>query len=173
MLYTLAYPTLAGADAAVVEEIRRTHDPQFSVVATHFTMVFGCDAVAEPEYLDHVQGVSRRVGPVQFVCRYVMLGSGNDAGQAYVGLVPDEGWSDLSLLHDTLYRGALAQQLRLDIPFVPHMTVGAFRDRALAKRLCDDLNGRRFEIRGTVGALTVATMAQCKIIDRATFALAG
>jgi hypothetical protein len=52
-LYTLAYPTLHEADLRFIETFRREHDLRYrDVVAAHFTLVFGCDAVNEAEYLE-------------------------------------------------------------------------------------------------------------------------
>ena len=48
MLYTVAYPSVASSDAAFIEQFRRTHDlPYRDVVAAHFTLVFGCEALPE------------------------------------------------------------------------------------------------------------------------------
>jgi hypothetical protein len=102
-----------------------------------------------------------------------MLGADDEAERAYVYLVPDEGYSGLSRMHDDLYGGCLRKLLRLDIPFVPHITLGSMADRAAAKRLCDDLNRSGLEIGGSVNALTVAMLQDEKIRDLARFALGG
>ncbi len=162
-LYTLAYPTISSNDLLYIEDFRRAHDPQCNAVQAHFTMVFGCAAIAEDVYTQHVQAVSRAVPPIEFVCRYAMLGTDHEAGRASVFLVPDEGYSGLSRLHDALYRGVLAEHLRLDFPYIPHITVGSTTDRIAARRLCDDLNRRGLEVRGSVTALMVAALEAHKI----------
>ena len=40
-------------------------------------------------------------------------------------LVPEEGAREIEALHDRLYDGILRPHLRADIPFEPHITVGA------------------------------------------------
>jgi len=172
-LYTLAYPSLSGADAAAIESIRREHDPQRDLVRAHFTLAFGCDAVPGAAYAEHVQNVSRVMPPVSFACRYAMLNVESRTGLAYVYLVPDEGYSGLSRLHDALYQGPLAEHLNLDIPFVPHVTLGVFRDKTEAKRLCDELNARGIAISGEVNALSIAALEAGKIHDLETFPLIG
>ena len=119
ILYTLAYPVLSHDDALRVEAIRREHDPQFGVVAAHFTLLFACDAIDQEAYAAHVGAVSRAVSPIHFVCRNANLSADDAAGLASVFLFPDEGYGDLSSLHDALYRGPLAPHRRLDLPFVP------------------------------------------------------
>jgi hypothetical protein len=172
-LYTLAYPSLSGADAAAIEAIRRAHDPQRDVVQAHFTLAFGCDAVPGAAYAEHVQNVSHVMPVVSFMCRYAMLNVESRTGLAYVYLVPDEGYSDLSRLHDALYQGPLAEHLNLDIPFVPHITLGVFQDKVEAKRLCDELNARGVAISGQLNALSVAALEAGKIRDLKTFPLIG
>lgn len=174
-LFTLAYPQLAGPDAARIEALRRDHDPHASLVAAHFTLVFGATRVGEADYLAHVAAVARAGRPLRFACRYAMLGA-DDAGgggRAYAWLVPDEGASALARLHDALYRGPLARSLRLDIPFVPHVTLAASPDRAAMKGLCDALNDKGLDIAGTVDALAVAALEDGRLAEVATFALGG
>lgn len=55
-------------------------------------------------------------------------------------LTPDEGFREIVKLHDHLYRGALANELRLDIPFIPHITVAISPDANVCKRIADDIN---------------------------------
>lgn len=172
-LYTLAYPSLSGADLDAIETIRREHDPQSAMIGAHFTLAFGCDAVAADVYAAHVQGVSQSMPAVSFDCRYAMLNVDARSGLAYAYLVPDEGYSGLSRLHDALYQGPLARHLALDIPFVPHITLGVFHDAAMARRLCDQLNARRLVVSGVVNALSVAQRESGAIRGLAAFQLAG
>lgn len=173
MLYTLAYPTLTASDRAFIDRLRGEHDPLYrDVVAPHFTLVFGSAAVAEEEYLRHGAAVAGETQAVPFCCRYAMPGADPQSETAYVYLVPDEGYAGLSLLHDRLYRGVLEQQLRLDIPYVPHITVATLSERHAAKRLCDELNEQGLQIAGSVEAITVAALQGGKIVDLAAFPLA-
>jgi 2'-5' RNA ligase len=171
-LYTLAYPSLNEADRSFIERFRHEHDVRYrDVVALHFTMVFGCSAVGEPEYRQHVETVAKDHAALRFSCRYAMLGSDDQDQTAYVFLVPDEGYGGLSLLHDWLYTGVLSSHLRLDIPFIPHITIGTLEDRRVAKQLCDNLNHRGIGIHGSVGALTVGALENGKVENLASFQL--
>lgn len=57
----------------------------------------------------------------------------------FVLLVQDEGFSEVVRLHDKLYTVILALELRLDIPFYPHIGIGSSTDVLACKRLADDL----------------------------------
>ena len=172
MLYTLAFPSLSASDTAFIESFRAKHQAkQSKVVAAHFTMVFGCETVPQAEYLQHVESVTQASNSIKFACRYAMLGADDEDDSAYVFLVPNEGFAELSLLHDRLYSGVLSAHLRLDIPFVPHITIGRLAERHVAKSLCDALNSRGVNIEGSIGALTVGVRENEKIRSLASFEL--
>ena len=76
----------------------------------------------------------------------------------YVVLAPDEGFSGIVKLHDKLYTGFLAERLHLDIPFIPHVTIGYSTDIHFCKRAVDDLNGQHFEIKGTIDTLELVSI---------------
>lgn len=170
-LYTLAYPTISAADADRLEIFRRRHDPHHAIVAAHFTMVFACRGIDELAYIEHVSSVSRASAPVSFSCRYAMLGTDDEDERGYVYLVPDEGFSGISRLHDALYSGLLSSHLRLDIPFVPHITLAASTDRSAVKSLCDELNAAGSAVYGTIEALSVASLQDGKVHNLAKFSL--
>ena len=172
VLYTLAFPSLSASDSAFVESFRAEHQTEQSqVVAAHFTMVFGCATVPRDEYLQHVQAVAGANSVVRFACRYAMLGADDEDDTAYVFLVPNTGFAELSLLHDRLYTGVLSSHLRLDLPFIPHITIGRLVERRAAKSLCDALNSRGVNIEGSVEALTVGLRENGKIQNLARFGL--
>jgi 2'-5' RNA ligase len=170
-IFTLAYPCLSEQDTGFIEEFRRQHDSQHRLAQAHFTIAFGCAGIDEQAYLRHVEEVARSQKPITFACRYAMLGA--DAAQAYAYLVPDEGYSRISRLHDALYRQLLAPTLRLDIPYVPHITLGSSGNRALMKSLCDELNQGDIDIRGTLERVTVAALENGVLTDLTSFPLAG
>lgn len=171
-LYTVAFPAFIGADAQRIEKLRSRHDPQHAgLLPAHFTLVFGCAAVAERDYLAHVQAAAGNAGPIGFHCRYAMLGADDESEMAYVHLVPDEGHAALSLLHDRLYTGPLAPHLRLDLPYTPHITLGRTADRAQAKAWCDRMNRVGVDLRGVVQALTVGTLEPGGFAQLAEFSL--
>ncbi len=132
-------------------------------------MVFGRSEVDERAYLEHVREVARLSRPTSFVCRYAMLGAENEAELGYVFLVPDEGYSGISRLHDALYRREMAAFLRLDIPYVPHITLGSSADRAAMKTCCDELNEAALSIHGSVEAFTVVALEDGSLVEVASF----
>ena len=172
-LFTLAYPLLSAADKAMIGEFRAVHDVRNALlVEPHFTLVYGTMGVAPDDYLKHVERIAASSHSFRFHCRYAALGANGNADTWHVYLVPDEGNSDLSRLHDRLYMGLLASHLRLDLQYVPHMTIGTCSDAEKAKALCDEVNAGALSIAGTIGSLTVTLLVDSKIQNLQSFELA-
>ena len=72
----------------------------------------------------------------------------------YVFLLAEEGHQELLALHDALYDGILAGHRRRDIPFVPHLTVGAHPQLGECERIANQLNEERRIDQGARGPLT-------------------
>lgn len=157
-------------DRLFIDEYRREHDIPFrDVVAPHFTMVFGCADVPESAYRDHIRAVARSQRVIRFICRYAMLANDDSNGNYYVFLVPDEGYSQVSKLHDQLYRGILAPYLRLNIPYVPHIGIATIADAPRIKALCDELNATGVSISGEINTMSVCSYDGSRITDLETF----
>lgn len=84
-----------------------------------------------------------------------MLGSDDANDAAYIFLLPNHGNPDISLLRDRFGNSALRPHLRLDLPYVPHITIGCLASREQVKDLCDDLNQQGVSIEGSLTKLTV------------------
>ena len=171
-LLTISYPEISAESAARIDAFRRNHDAKRrEVVEAHFTMIFGCAAIDLNEYTDHVASVAESSRSITFSCKYAMLGADDEDDTAYVFLVPDQGYAQVSLLHDRLYTGPLQAYLRLDLPYIPHITIGTLSSRTEAKALCDELNHQGIRIQGRLKALTVGTIAGGKFNNLSVHAL--
>lgn len=168
-LYTVAFPNLGEADARFVEGIRASHDRQAHLLGAHFTLLFGCEAVDEATYLEHVRAIAAATPAFPFDSRDAEPDSDDETGYAY--LVPSRGRAELEQLHDRLYSGPMAAHLRKDLRFIAHVTVGHCATFAGAQRLCDELNGDGFDIAGAVDALVVGCVEGGRWIELARFAL--
>ena len=168
-LYALCYPTFTDGDRQFIDDLRRENDIAFrDIVAPHFTMLFACDAVPELAYREHVCGVARSQAAIGFSCRYAMVCNDASNDNYYAFLVPDHGFSEISRLHDRLYRGVMAPHLRLDIPYVPHVAVATDTDGKKIKALCDRLNADGVVIDGRLETITICAFRGATIADLET-----
>lgn len=156
--YALCYPSLSEADEEFIRAFRQKHDARYrDVVAHHFTIGFGIESLGAVEYVEHVKRQAQGQDPIRFVCRYAMVGRDDiNFEEFYVFLVPDEGFSEISKLHDRLYTGPFEPFHRVDIPFIPHIGIATNPDAAAIKTLCDELNDRGLHIEGRIDSITVA-----------------
>jgi len=158
-LYTIAYPFLNESDRLWIESFRAAHDrSKQKVIAAHFTLVFGAAVVPVDRYQSHIESVVQGTSVIRFCFRYAMVCADQHNDSAYVFLVPDEGYSAISKLHDLLYTGPLESSLRLAFPYIPHITVGYLPSQLEAKRLCDILNEQNLEIAGVINTITVGSI---------------
>ena len=165
-LYSLCYPTLSKDDDEFIRSYRREHDLPFrDVVNHHFTLVFGIRDLDKDTYTCHIRDITASYSPISFVCRYAMPGHDALDNNYYVFLVPDEGYSAISLLHDRLYTGPFAPFHRLDIPYIPHISIATIADAPRVKRLCDKLNATGINISGTLNHITVCEYDGNRITD--------
>lgn len=172
-LYVLSFPCIQSSLNLDIDEFRSTNDPNASVVRAHFTLVFGSSSLDETTYFDHVASVAGQNKHIHFKCRYAMLGADDQDQSAYVFLVPDEGNSGVSLLHDRLYTGPLAPLQRLDLPFTPHITIGRMQDRVRAKALCDELNASQLQVTGSIENLCICAREGRNVVTLKEFPLAA
>lgn len=123
-LAVVNYPTLSDDDFAWIQSVRRAHDSLYvDIIDPHLPFVFPTDAVSEATLIDHVQGHARTTAPFEVVFRCALLGDPDFQNHAHAFLIPDEGFSDVVRLHDRLYTGPLADELQLDLPFLPHVGI--------------------------------------------------
>ena len=92
-----------------------------------------------------------------------MPDSASSQKYAHIFLVPDEGFGHLIRLHDRLYSDRLNSELRLDIPFIPHLTVGSGLELQKAKALSDQLNAKAFQVEFELNELFVVKIEDQKI----------
>ena len=153
-LLVLSYPNISRADFEWIQAIRKKHDElYFNVVDPHFTLVFPVFDVDQETSVAHVKEQSKHIASFDFVIRCAVLSNDLFTGYTHVFLAPDEGYSKIVKLHDRLYTGLLKKNLRLDIPFIPHIGIANAVDPNVCKQLVDELNAQNFEIKGKVDAL--------------------
>lgn len=171
-LFTVGYPEVSAESAAFLSTFRQSHDTRHrEIIEALFTMVFGCAEIGLAEYTIHVADVAVSSKPFTFSCKYAMLGADDEDDTAYVFLVPDQGYAEISLLHDRLYTGPLKAYLRLDLPYIPHITIGTLSSRTDAKALCDELNRQGLCVGGRLKGLAVGAIDGGKFINHSVHLL--
>lgn len=117
-MYALVhYPNIELRD---IQRFRQQYDPQFGLIAPHITLLFPVpDAIGEEALVNHIEQVLRGWQPFEIGLREVQT-----AWDDYIYLLVQEGKETLVRLHDEIYTGILREYLRLDLPYIPHVTLG-------------------------------------------------
>jgi 2'-5' RNA ligase superfamily len=176
-LLVVNYPNISADDFAWIQEIRQQEDElNFRAIDPHFTFVFPIIEIDRATLVSHIKRVFKReasllsetlrerdtptptshgIQPFDFTIRCAVLCNDAFSKYTHVFLVPDEGYSNIVKLHDRLYTEIIANKLRLDIPFIPHIGIANSLDPYHCKQLVDRLNSQEFEIRGRIDRLDI------------------
>lgn len=171
-LLAISYPAIAEPDWRWIQRIRQQHDPNYAIVDPHFTLIFPTFDREQAVFCEHVRTQAQEQPSIAITlrCAIVVKDALSDATHTF--LVPDQGFSDLVKLHDKLYTHFLADQLRLDIPFIPHITVATSLDAILCKRVADEINHQNPTISGWIRTLDVVEFANRMVTTQAQVTLA-
>ena len=173
-LLVLAYPTLSALDYKRIQTFRAQYDGHYSIVEPHFTLVFAVSDWEEAAFSTEIENQLRGFQAFDFSIRCAVLNQ-DESGEFFnILLVPDEGYSKFTKIHDRLYSGKLLPHRRLDIDFIPHITIGNDGDPERCLKLIENWNCEEFEIHGRVTEIdivrydnkTVQTFGRIPLIDR-------
>jgi len=165
-LLVLAYPQIEKRDYEWIQNIRRKEDERYyNIVEPHFTMVFPVLNIGQDLFIEHVEKVSRKYGTFYFAIRCAQIVKDSFSDYTDVFLIPEEGYRIFVKLHDSLYTGLLEKELRLDIPFIPHIGIANSKDPWKCKRLADKINSENPEIIGAVNKLSIVNYENDKVTD--------
>ncbi len=152
----LAYPEICKKDYDWIQRFRRKYDERFyTVVEPHFTVVFPVYKIEESIFINHIRKISEDIQPIEFSigCSMIVKDSFSEFHDLF--LVPDKGNSDIIRMHDKFYTGILFPELRLDIPFIPHIAIGGSDNPQECKIYSDMVNENKFCINGIINSLDI------------------
>jgi 2'-5' RNA ligase len=158
-LAVVAYPTLSDDDRQWIEGIRARYDPLASRIAAHFTLVFPTE-VAEAPVVAQVTNALQSSESIPVVLGRAASFPDAIGNGYYVSLLTQEGYPELRAVHDALHNGVLAAGRRRDIPFVPHVTVGAHPQSDECERIAHQLNKERRTVRARIESIDVIEVGE-------------
>lgn len=161
-IVVIAYPKLAKEDFDWIQNFRKKNDElYYEIVKPHFTLVFPVFDGDQGEIEKHVKEISKDLLTFDFVLNKAE--ENKDAFNDYwhTFLVPEKGYEKIVDMHDKLYTGVLAKELRDDIPFIPHLGAGNSADRSNVERQVLELDKVGLNISGQIDSLDI-----CEYIDK-------
>jgi len=151
----IAYPELQQSDFDWVQDYRRENDKQFDIVNPHFTVVFAVHDLDKDNFVREARRIADGVEAFNFDLNVATVNQDNSGRYYHEFLVPDAGYSNIVKLHDKLYSGLLAPFLRLDVDFIPHISIGDSETAQVSKQRVDELNSQGISIHGRISSLDV------------------
>jgi 2'-5' RNA ligase len=162
-LLVIAYPKLTDEDLLRIENFRKENDKMFDVVRPHFTFVFPVADISVADFTAEIKEQLKQAEPISFCLRCSTINKDDFSEYYHAFIVPDEGFSQIVKLHDKLYSDKLFIHQRLDIDFIPHITIGNSKDKLVCKKMVDEWNSKTFLITGTVSTLDIAQYENDKV----------
>ena len=155
-LLVLAYPKMKSEAYNLIQEFRKINDPLFyQVVEPHFTIVFPVVDFNKEKFIEEARNTCNTMKAIDFEIRCATVSKDAFKDYYHLFLVPDLGYSSIVKLHDRMYSGFLSGELRLDIDFIPHISIANSQDPTIVKRWADEWNSKEFIITGTIDTLSV------------------
>lgn len=158
MIYVLAFPDFPPPLSRALGAFRARHEPaRAKLVAPHLTLMFGVQSASEAEITRLAQEEAARSAPfpVTFGSHELVHDPVENAHKLF--LICDTGAPRLTALHRGLYAGPHRRELRPDLPYRPHMTIGTNADRSRLASADPGALGR-FPLAGQVSALSVVRL---------------
>lgn len=165
-LVVIAFPNISAEDYEWIQKIRRQHDSKkFNVVKPHVTIIFPTTKLDSNSLARHIENhlTGLEAFPVVFDSVRVVEDFSKTYSQAF--LVPSAGYNEISKLHDLLYVDEMASELRSDILFIPHVSIGTNEDRFVMQRLASSVRESNKSVSGTIDKLTVCEYDGNKVTD--------
>jgi 2'-5' RNA ligase len=121
----------------------------------HFTLVFPGTDLAPNEFKRHVAAAAAKIKRIQFRLCSALVVPDPQVRSFHVFLVPDEGFGAIVRLHEALHEGALYTRLRVDFPYIPHLTVASEREFATARSVAAKLNAMDISVAGRLDEVEI------------------
>ena len=166
----VAYPLFDESECGWVESFRAINDPQSGLIAAHFTLVFPTD-LDRVDVGDELAAIAASAEPFSFALRSATAVRNSFGPGGHVFLVADEGADKIVALHDRLYQGAFRPSLRSDIPYVPHITIGADSNWTRCEVLATDLNRRSVVAHGHLHSIALVEVCRDSVTRVGMFPL--
>lgn len=163
-LLAISYPSIDGKDFDWIQNIRREHDREsFEIINPHFTLVFPVNGISQEDLTNHTSNICAKSKIISFSMHRAMTVFDKFSGKWFTFIAPLKGFDEIAEIHSRLYTGILQNKLLLDVPYVPHITVGKFDDENSCRKLTEKLNKERFGIEGTIDSINIVSLKNNKV----------
>jgi len=171
MIYVLAYPQFDTRVSDALAAFRRLHEPvRARLVAPHVTLVFGVRNSSPEEISNICKQVATTTSAISTEFSTCEVSYDPFEKVHKISLMCAKGASLINALHEKLYEGPHNGELRPDIPYRAHMTIGANADRSQLEN-ADTASIGPFPIKAEINSLSVVQLTAGELHAIGSFGL--
>ncbi len=131
MIYVLAYPRFDAAVMQSLDAFRGKHEPaRARLVAPHITLVFGVRTTSAEDIAALCAQVARQTKAIATEFASAEISYDPFEKTHKISLLCSKGADLLTALHRKLYEGPHLHEFDPEMPYRPHMTIGASVERS-------------------------------------------
>jgi 2'-5' RNA ligase len=169
----IAYPDINQIDFDWIQSIRKDYDPKyFNVVNPHVTLVFSTNKLSLEDFTRLIQNKLSSINSFEIIFDSMKLVEDDSKEFFHVFLVPSKGYNEINKIHDVLYEDDLASELRLDIPFIPHLGIGTGKESEMTE-LIHNLENQKPVIEGHISKVSIVEYDGSKVKDLSEITLSN
>ena len=147
----VGYPKLNIRNYKWIQSIRKKYDRRYyNIVEPHFTIVFPVYNCSIELLSRHIKVITEKTKAIKFNLKAATIVKDSFSDNTDVFLVTDLGNSEIIKFHDRLYTDIHKKDLRIDIAFIPHISIGGSKFPEELRQLSQKLNSNNFEIKGEI-----------------------
>jgi len=123
MVFALVhYPNVDALHINQLNQLRMKYDPHVDLIAPHITLMSPVpESIGEDNLIHHLELVLEKWQPFP-----IHLYGLKKSWDNYLFLLIQKGNANIIRLHNEIHTNILAEYRKTDMPFVPHVTLGAF-----------------------------------------------
>jgi len=157
-LLVLSYPKISKKNYEFIQKIRQEFDPHFEFVEPHFTLIFSIYDTNTDIFIKEISNLTNTVSTINFQIKSAIINYNPQNETYYALLVPDQGFSNIIKLHESLYSNFFEKYLDLKWQFIPHITIASSQNQNIIKNICQEFNKKNMIISGKVNNLSITTV---------------
>ena len=157
------YPQLNQKDYNWINDYRKKNDYYYDLLDAHFSFVFPTYNFEPDNFIKEIKKQARGAHKIEFQIKCAIRNNDRTNDYWHVLLVPDKGFSEIVKLQGKLHSGLLFPTQRLDLDFIPHITIGNSKDPKECKKMVDEINSMDINICGILNQLEIIQLKDNKI----------
>ena len=137
-----------------IQQIRKKYDPGYKKFKPHITLAFPFKNINQKELQLHIK--NSLTGVKSF--NLELKGIRKSPKEYYLYLLIKTGKGKILKIHKSLYSELLTKQLRKNIPYIPHITLGVFGTKKQINEAINEIKKEKINFKTKIKAIKLLTL---------------